>query len=282
MITYKLAIIGYPLTHSLSGVMQNAALKASGLEGEYETLETKPENLIQVIKKFKTEGYQGFNVTIPHKVPVTLFLNECDELANLTGSVNTVKILEDKSLSGYNTDVYGFIKSLPEGFSVNEESAAVLGTGGASRAIVAGLVHMGIKEIDLFSRNIIDSHETAQILRGRFPNVAINLLQNQMLANLEKYKIIVNTTPIGMRNYAESISPLSDETVETLREDALISDIVYNPFKTELIKQAARYGKKYAGGLDMLVFQGAKAFEIWTGIKPDADKMKVAALEALM
>lgn len=279
--TYKLAIIGYPLTHSLSGIMQNAALKACGFEGEYETLETKPEELISVIKKFKTQDYQGFNITIPHKVPVALFLNQFDEMANITGSVNTVKILEDKSLAGYNTDVYGFMRSIPSDFSLKNTKAAVLGTGGAARAICTGLVELGVREIDFYSRNIIDSHETAQLLRSRYDKIKINLIQNQMLSTLEEYKILVNTTPVGMKSFAQGISPLKDEVVETLKDDALICDIVYNPVKTELINQAIKFNKNYVGGLDMLVYQGAKAFEIWTGKTPDTSLMKIAVMEAL-
>jgi shikimate dehydrogenase len=279
---YKLALIGYPLGHSLSRAMQNAALKAAGLEGEYEALETRPEDLITVIKKLKTGGYKGFNVTIPHKVHITPFLESFDEMANITGSVNTVKILEDKSLEGHNTDVYGFMRSLPEDLELKGAKAAVLGTGGAARAVCAGLSLLKVAEVDFFTRNIINSHEGVQQLRGKFPALKINLLQYQMLKNLEGYKIVVNTTPVGMKSFAQGESPLCDETVATLGDSGLICDIVYNPPKTELLKQAERLGKKHIGGLDMLVHQGAKAFEIWTGHKADVAQMKIAALEGLM
>ncbi|GBF22742.1 shikimate 5-dehydrogenase [Candidatus Gastranaerophilus sp. (ex Termes propinquus)] len=281
---YKLAIIGYPLTHSLSGTMQNAALRAAGLEGEYETLETPPEDLINVIKKLKTQGYQGFNVTIPHKVPITLFLSSFDEAANVAGAVNTVKILEDKSLEGYNTDIYGFCHPLKEkNISLKSARAAVLGTGGAARAVCAGLSELGVSEIDLYSRNIIDSHKTVQLLREKFSDkVKINLLQVQILKSLENYKILINTTPVGMKNFAQGVSPLPDEVLATLGDDAVVYDLVYNPIKTELISQAEKLGKTYIGGLDMLVHQGAKAFKIWTGAEPDVQGMKIAALEKLM
>jgi shikimate dehydrogenase len=110
----KLGLIGYPLGHSLSPILYQAAFKDLGIEGEYELLETAPEDLINQIKNLKRNKYFGFNVTIPHKVPLTLFLSKYDEYVNMTGSVNTVKIEEDLTLSGYNTDVYGFCEAIPK------------------------------------------------------------------------------------------------------------------------------------------------------------------------
>lgn len=279
---YKFGIIGYPIGHSLSSVMHEAALKALGLKGEYQTLETDPEDLIDRIKYLKRDNFTGFNVTIPHKVPISLFLSQVDEFANLAGSVNTVKILEDKTLSGFNTDVYGFCKAIPEDIDLKGTHAAVFGTGGASRAVVVGLHSLGVSEITLYTRNIVDAHNTAESFRQKFPDIKINLIQNELLNTLERFSIVVNTTPLGMQSFYAGISPINEEIMNTLPKDGLIYDIVYNPLKTELINQAARCGKKYIGGLDMLVHQGARAFEIWTGMKPDTDKMKIAALEKLL
>lgn len=277
---YKFGIIGYPLGHSLSPVMHNAALKSLGLKGEYQLLETSPEDLIDRIKMLKRDNFFGFNVTIPHKVPVSLFLSKVDEYANLAGSVNTVRILEDKSLEGFNTDVYGFIKPI-ENMDLNDKKAAILGTGGASRAVIVGLKSLGISEISLYTRNIIDSHKVAESFRQKFPDLKINLVQNEFLTSLEEFSIVVNTTPLGMKGRFIDESPLSDNTVRTLSNDAIIYDIVYNPIKTKLIRQAEKAGKKCIGGIDMLVHQGARAFEIWTGNTPNTDKMKIAALEKL-
>lgn len=280
--TYKLGIIGYPISHSLSPVIHNAAFEDTGLIGGYEILETKPENLISTIKTLKTGAYSGFNVTIPHKVPITLFLTHFDEYANLSGSVNTVKIMEDKTLYGYNTDVYGFINSLPKNFDLNGARVAVIGTGGACRAICTACVTLGVEGIDLYSRNVIDSHQNADALRIRFPKIKINLMQSEMLASLRAYKLVVNTTPVGMKNFSQGNSPLTNEAIKSLDDEAIIYDVIYNPFKTELIKQAKANGKRCIGGLDMFIHQGAKAFEIWTGVKPNVDKMKIAALENLV
>ena len=278
---YKLGIIGCPLSHSLSKVMQEAALKDLGLDGCYDVLETKEEDLIQRLKFLKTQGYNGFNVTIPHKVPVSLFLSDVDEYANRIGSVNTVVINEDKTLKGYNTDVYGFMKPI-EDADLNNKKATVLGTGGAARAVVCGLVMSGIKKIDIFTRNVINSGDTVNLLKQKFPEVEIKLMQYELMQGLDDTSIVVNTTPLGMKNFRQGVFPLSEEMIKTLSNEAIVYDIVYNPIKTELIERAIKYNKKYRCGLDMLVYQGAKAFEIWTGQKPNVDKMKIAVLEELV
>ncbi len=278
---YKLALIGHPLSHSLSKVIQEAALKDVGLEGSYDVLDTESEDLIPRLKFLKTQGYKGFNVTIPHKVPVALFLSDVDEVANRVGSVNTVVINDDKSLKGYNTDVYGFMKPI-EDVNLEGKKGVVLGTGGASRAVICGLSMKGVKKIDIFSRNVIDSNENVNLMREKFPEVEIKLLQYEIMSDLKDAAIIVNTTPLGMKNFRQGVSPLSDEIVKNLPDETIIYDIVYNPIKTELIQKAIKYKKQYRCGLDMLIYQGARAFEIWTGEKPNADKMKIAALEELI
>lgn len=278
---YKFGIIGCPLSHSLSKVMHEAAFKSLNLEGSYDVLETESEDLIQRLKFLKTNGYNGFNVTIPHKIPVALFLSDVDEIANLAGSVNTVVINEDKTLKGYNTDVYGFMKPI-EDIDLKDKKAVILGTGGASRAVICGLFMKGVKKIDFYTRNVINSTESINVLRNRFKEVEIKLLQYELMSGLNDASIVVNTTPLGMKNFRQGVSPLDDNLIKTLPEDAIIYDIVYNPIKTELINKAIRHNKKYRTGLDMLVYQGAKAFEIWTGTYPNTDKMKIAALEELV
>ena len=282
--SYKLAIIGYPLSHSLSKVIHETALKNCGFEGSYDILPTEPENLVHRIKRLKVEGYNGFNVTIPHKVPITLFLSKFDTNADLIGSVNTVKITEDKNLEGSNTDIYGFVKPIPDDVKENirGRNAVVLGTGGAARAICAGLVSLGVSTITFYSRNVIDSHGHVEILRQKFPKVKIELKPYTLLDTLKGQKILVNTTPVGMKNFLEGVSPVDFQVIKTMDDDAFIYDIVYNPIKTRLIKHAQDCNIRYVGGLDMLVYQAQKAFEIWTGVTPDTAAMKIAALESLM
>lgn len=280
---YKFGLIGYPLSHSMSKIIQEAAFKSIGEEGSYDILETEQEDLIDRIKYLRAYGYQGFNVTIPLKVPITLFLSGVDNIANVAGSANTIKIMPDSSLQGYNTDVYGFVEAIPKEIQdeIKGKNIAILGNGGAARAVAVGLSILKVKKLDFYVRNIINAAEMIEMIRRNFPEVEMNCYQIDNLKNLSEYKMLVNTTPIGMKSKAMGISPIDEHIVKTLSEDAIVYDLVYNPLKTELIRIAKRNGIRTIHGLDMLIYQGAKAFEIWTGKKPDIQAMKIAALEEL-
>lgn len=279
---FKLGIIGYPLGHSISAVIQKAGLESIGLKGSYDVMETPPEDLINRIKYIKANGYNGFNVTIPLKVPMSLFLEDIDDYANIAGCVNTVKVMEDKSFYGYNTDIYGFKKAIPQDFDLNSKNASILGTGGASRAAVVGLAERGVKEIDFYTRNIINSRQTLDYVRAKFPEITFNVYQIQNIRSLEHTSIIVNATPIGMKGFMADQMPLERADLDKLNpEMTIVYDIVYNPVKTVLIQEAKKRGLKTIGGLDMLIYQAERAIEIWTGQSPDTKIMKIAALEAL-
>ena len=278
---YKLGIIGYPLGHSISAVIQKAGLESLGVEGSYDVMETPPEELINRIKYIKTNGYNGFNVTIPLKVPMSLFLDDIDDYANIAGCVNTVKVMEDRSFYGYNTDIYGFKKAIPEEVNLNGKNASILGTGGAARAAVVGLVERGIAEIDFYTRNIINSKQTLDYVRAKFPNIMFNVYQIQNIRSLEGTSIVVNATPIGMKGFMADQMPLEPADLDKLKPDTIVYDIVYNPVKTVLINEAQKRGLKTIGGLDMLIYQAERAQQIWTGQSPDVKSMKIAALEAL-
>lgn len=278
---FKLGIIGYPLGHSISAVIQKAGLKSIGLEGSYDVMETPPEDLINRIKFIKTNGYNGFNVTIPLKVPMSLFLDDIDDYANIAGCVNTVKVGDDKSFFGYNTDIYGFKKAIPETINLAGKNASILGTGGASRAAVVGLAEKGVKEIDFYTRNIINSRQTLEYVRAKFPEINFNVYQIQNIRSLEGTSIVVNATPIGMKGFMADQMPLEKTDLDKLNPATLIYDIVYNPVKTVLIQEAQKRGLQTVGGLDMLIYQAERAIEIWTGKSPDTKLMKIAALEAL-
>ncbi len=279
----KFGLIGYPLSHSMSKIIQEAAFKSVGLEGSYDILETKQEDLVSRIKYLKSGGYLGFNVTIPLKVPVILFLSEADNVANVTGSANTIKIMPDSSLKGYNTDVYGFVEAIPEKFreELEKGNTAVLGNGGAARAVGAGLSILKVKKIDFYARNIINASEMVSSLRCNFPETEMNCRQIESLKDLSGYDMLINATPVGMRSKAMGISPIKEDVIKTMNKNGIIYDVVYNPLKTELIRLAKKYNIKTVQGLDMLIYQGAKAFEIWTGKKPDTKIMKIAALEEM-
>ncbi len=277
----KLGIIGYPLGHSISAVIHKAGLASIGLEGSYDVMETPPEDLISRIKFIKSNGYDGFNVTIPLKVPMSLFLDDIDDYANIAGCVNTVKVGKDKSFYGFNTDIYGFKKAIPENIDLNGKTASILGTGGASRAAVVGLVERGIKNIDFYTRNIINSRQTLEYVRAKFPEINFNVYQIQNIRSLTASAIVVNATPIGMKGFMADQMPLERVDLDKLNLDTVIYDIVYNPVKTVLIQEAQKRGLKTIGGLDMLIYQAERAIQIWTNKNPDIKLMKIAALEAL-
>lgn len=278
---YKLGIIGYPLGHSISAIIQKAGLESMGVEGVYDIMETPPEDLINRIKYIKATGYNGFNVTIPLKVPMSLFLDDIDEYANIAGCVNTIKVMEDKSFFGYNTDIYGFKRAIPDEIDLRGKNASILGTGGASRAAVVGLAERGIKEIDFYTRNIINSRQTLEYVRAKFPEITFNVYQIQNIRSLAGTSILVNATPIGMKGFMADQMPVERVDLDKLSPDTIVYDIVYNPTKTVLIQEAQKRGLKTIGGLDMLIYQAERAMEIWTGKKPDTKIMKIAALEAL-
>lgn len=278
---YKLGIIGYPLTHSISAAIQKAGFESLGLEGSYEVLETPPEGLISRIKFLKANGYNGFNVTIPLKIPMSLFLDDIDDYANIAGCVNTVKISDDRSFIGFNTDIYGFKSAIPNNVTLKGKLASILGTGGAARAAVAGLSEKGIAKIDFYTRNIINSRQTLDYLRAQFKDIEFNVYQIQNIRSLKESDIVVNATPIGMKGFMADQMPLEPRDLRELNPDTIVYDIVYNPIKTVLLREAEKLGLRTIGGLDMLIFQAQKAIEIWTGKTPDASLMKIAALEAL-
>lgn len=278
---YKLGIIGTPLGHSISAVIQRAGLKSVGLDGTYDVLETPPEELIARIKYLKTNNYDGFNVTIPLKVPVSLFVDEIDDYANYAGCINTVKITEGRSFIGYNTDIYGFKAAIPSDIVLSGKNAAILGTGGAARAAVVGLQEKGVSRIDMYTRNIINSRQTLDYVRAKFPDIEFGVFQIQNIRSLAEYSIIINATPIGMRGFMADEMPLEQSDFDNISHSAVIYDIVYNPIKTVLIREAEKRGLRTISGLDMLIYQAQKAMEIWTGVLPDTNVMKIAALEAL-
>lgn len=280
---YKLGLIGYHLSHSISAIIHKAGLESLGIDGSYEILETPPEDLIDRIKFLKSNDYNGFNVTIPLKVPMALFLDHVDKSADISGCVNTVKIRADRTFHGFNTDIYGFQKAIPSNIQQNlkDSNVSILGTGGASRAAAVGLVELGVKQINFYSRNIINSSNMINYLRQTFPDTVFKLYQNSSTGELFNSAMIINTTPIGMKGNSADQMPLGYETLMNLEKKTVVYDVIYNPTKTLLLKKAQEHGLTTINGLDMLINQAAKAQEIWMGKLPDVDKMKIAALESL-
>lgn len=280
--TRKYALIGYPLGHSLSSFIHEAGFKSLGLKASYEILETPPETLVDRVKFFKSQGYRGFNVTIPLKLPITMFLDSVDASADIVNAVNTVVIdPQTREMRGYNTDVLGFRNAIPEDVTLCGKVAGVLGTGGAARAAITALAQAQMKEIKLFTRNVPNSLELVNYLRKTFPNVEFNTYQIERIRDLSDIDLLVNTTPIGMLGRAADFTPVEENELRTLKQGAVVYDVIYNPKKTILLKLAQKYGYRTINGVDMFIHQALAAEQIWTGRTPDFKDMKIVALENL-
>ncbi len=277
----RFALIGYPLGHSLSAVIHSAGFKSLGIDATYEILETPPDDLVYRLKFLKRHNYKGFNVTIPLKLPISLFVNEVDKYADLARAVNTVSIEKDRTLKAYNTDVIGFRRAIPKDVIIRGKKVAVLGTGGAAHAACVALVECGVDEIAFFTRNIPNSIDLMNYVRRKFPSVTFNVYQIENIRNLSEYAMLVNTTPIGMLGKAGDMMPVERYALETLDKNAVVYDVIYNPKKTVLIKEAEKLGLRFITGLDMFIYQAVAAQEIWFGKTPDFKDMKIAALENL-
>lgn len=277
----KYALIGYPLGHSLSSFIHEAGFKSLGMDSTYEILETPPDSLVDRIKFLKYNNYAGFNVTIPLKLPVTLFLNDIDVSADIVGAVNTVVINPDKTMKGYNTDVIGFRNAIPSDVTLAGKVAGVLGTGGAARAAITALAQSQVRKIKVYTRNIPNCADLMKFLREKFPLVEFEAFQIERIRDLSDINILVNTTPIGMQGKAADFTPVEENELRTLPQGAVVYDVIYNPKKTVLLKLAQKNGYRTINGVDMFIHQALAAEQIWTGKTPDFKDMKIAALENL-
>ena len=277
----KFGLIGYPLGHSISAFIHRAGFESLGINASYELLETNPEDLVDRVKFFKHEHYAGFNVTIPLKLPISLFVQEVDKYADIAGAVNTVKINSDKTFKGFNTDASGFRKAIPKDIDLKGANVALLGTGGASRAAVLALSECGVAEIGVYTRNIPNAMDYMAYMRRKFPAITFTAYQIDQVRDLSRYQMLVNTTPIGMQGRSADMTPVEEPALKTMQDGATVYDVIYNPKKTILLKTAEKLGFRTINGLDMLIYQAISAQEIWFGRAPDFNAMKIAALENL-
>lgn len=269
--TKNLAVLGYPIAHSLSPAIQNAAIRQAGLDYVYIALPVKPENLATAISGLRAMDFRGFNVTIPHKTNIIKYLDDIDATAESVGAVNTV-VNDDGKLVGYNTDVYGFMRNLREaGFDPKNKNAIVLGAGGAAKAAVQSLLMADISSVTVGARNGEKANEFIAAF-SPYQNIgAFEWQSTEFESALRRADLIVNTTPLGMHPHIESRPPLN---LAMLKTSALIYDVIYTPAQTRLLKDAASLGHPTLNGEDMLVWQGAEALRLWTGITPDIELMK--------
>jgi len=269
-------IIGYPVKHSLSPLMQTAAFKELSLDAVYVPFEVKPENLKEAVLGLKALSVKGFNITVPHKEKVIEHLDFLSEEAEFLGAVNTVKEEEGK-LTGYNTDAEGFARSLEEeGVEVEGKRVLMLGAGGAAKAVGYALLKRGAKFLSVVNRNFQRAKALGELL-GKVGNVLIYPLKESTVEVLLKdTDIIVNTTSVGMKKEDPLLFDYSK-----IPDGITVVDIIYNPCKTPLLKAAKEKGCKTINGLGMLVHQGAVAFEIWTGRRAPISVMKRVLEEEL-
>ena len=276
---YKLGVIGYPVSHSLSPRMHNAALRALHMEGDYTAISVPPDQLAVCVSELAAQGYRGFNVTIPHKQTVMRLLTALSDSARAIGAVNTV-VVEGGRLIGHNTDALGFMRGLEQsGFAPQGKSARatharathalVIGAGGAARAVVYALTQAGA-HVTVWNR----TRERAVQLADEFGmEVALHLAPPPRYGCFD---LIVNTTSVGMTPYSEE-TPL--HLIGRGFGARYVYDLVYNPRETVFLREARLIGAKAIGGLQMLVHQGAEAFRLWTGRDAPVDVMK-RAIEA--
>lgn len=269
------AVIGDPIAHSMSPAMHNDLFQAYGIDAHYQPLHVKRENLKEAVIGLKAIGIAGFNITIPHKETIIPFLDKLDPLAEAIGAVNTV-VNEDGKFVGYNTDGSGYLQGLltllPE---ITEKNILIIGAGGAARALYFTLAQAGVNRLDIYNRTTQKAEALINDCPFRVLSAAIG--KEEAEKNLADYQLLIQTTPIGMAPNIESL-PLS---LHNLKTDALVSDIIYNPLESKFLREAKNKGAKIQNGLDMFVYQGALAFEKWTGIFPNIERMKNIVLNQL-
>jgi shikimate dehydrogenase len=263
--TSLFGLIGNPVAHSLSPVMHNQAFAATGYNGIYLAFRvTEPAMAIEGIAAL---NFKGVSVTLPHKVAVMEYLDEVDETAVRIGAVNTI-VNKQGRLVGYNTDCPGALQALQTRTSIRDKSVALIGAGGAARAIGFGLMAAGGR-VTILNRTRVSGERLAADLQAQF------LPLDEWVSN--RYEILINTTPLGMHPETDA-TPIPKEK---LSKEMVVMDIVYNPLETRLLKDAAASGCLTINGAEMFVFQGAQQFELWTGQKAPVDVMRNAVLEAL-
>ncbi|PPR78776.1 MAG: Shikimate dehydrogenase (NADP(+)) [Alphaproteobacteria bacterium MarineAlpha3_Bin5] len=259
-------VIGWPIKHTLSPILHNYWLKLYKIDGAYIPIETQPENLEKAIRSLPLLGFAGANVTIPHKEIAYNIVDEATEKARRVEAVNTLIIRENGSIIGDNTDSSGFIDNLRFGLQTKldqKRPTVVIGAGGAARSVVAALLDMGMEEIRIVNRTIEKAQQFSRVFSQN-----INILPWQQLdKSLENSGLLINATPLGMQN-----RPPLDIDLKALPKDAIVTDIVYTPLKTPLLKAALKRGNKIVDGLGMLIHQAVPGFTAWYKTEPHITK----------
>lgn len=264
-------VIGHPIAHSKSPQLHGHWLKTHGLPGFYVPMDVTADDLADVIKALPKMGFVGVNITVPHKVKVMELADLVTDRASLIGAANTLIFRRDGKLHADNTDGYGFVQNLRQGapnWNPKAGPAAVLGAGGAARAVVASLLDVGVPEILIANRTRV----RAEALQSDFGK-RVRVIDWVQAGNMvEDAATVVNTTSLGMMGKPDLRVPL-----DGLQKGTLVTDLVYNPLKTGLLQEAEAMGCDTVDGLGMLLHQAVPAFERWFGVRPDVDDATRAA-----
>ena len=270
--TKLVGLLGNPLGHSFSPAMHNKAFETLGLNYFYLPIEVTAEDLPTVAAGIAKMNFAGYNITIPHKIHIMDCLDAIDPLAQAIGAVNTV-VFEDGRATGYNTDGEGFVRSLEaeSGITVDGKRLFVVGCGGAARAIAMTLAFKGASKVYLCNRTEQKAHDlTAEINSKVKPCSEVVPMDTVRIRDtIRQADVLINTTSIGMHPEEDRI-PIDGDLIPG---GMVVSDIVYNPARTKLLKIAEEKGCQIVPGLGMLVYQGAEGFRKWTGAEPPVEVM---------
>jgi len=276
--TNFICIIGHPIEHSLSPIMHNALFQDFKLDYAYLSFDVHPDNLKAAFEGIRALNIKGANVTIPHKEDSLKYMDDLELSVKKIGALNTVKN-ENGKLIGRNTDVLGAKKALEDAkFDLKQKKVMVLGAGGAARAVIYAIKDE-INELIIINRTYKKAKALAEeIKKDNTIKIEAHEYNQHSITNLvQSIDILINTTPVGMYPDIKT-SPLPKQA---LHERLCVFDVIYNPLKTQLLKDASSKGCKILGGLDMLINQGALAFEWWTSKKPNIKFMKAKIIEFL-
>jgi len=256
--TQLYTLVGYPVSHSISPVIQNSIFAAKQLNSKYITLKITPENLGEAVTLLR-DNFRGLNVTIPHKQGIMKYLDVIDAKALLCGAVNTVKN-EEGRLMGFNTDGYGFMKAFEcLNVDIAHKDVLLIGAGGGARAVLCELLQNHC-HVTIINRTLGKAQKLQDELSGHFPgSLTIISEWDQLQAS---YDCLVNSTPVGMYPNIDK-SPIQHEYLSRFK---IVYDLVYNPHQTQLLTDAKRYGCTIINGLPMLFYQAVEANRIWTGL----------------
>jgi shikimate dehydrogenase len=272
-------VLGYPVKHSLSPAMHNAAFAHLKINAEYRLFEVKPQELDPFLSSLVQgeKDIRGLNVTVPYKEKVLEFVKLKPDSLYLKklGAVNTI-VSEEGTYCGYNTDIFGFLQHLKEHIEPKEKRVAILGAGGACRAVSFALALAKAKEIAIFDIDAGKAAKVIMMLKGLFPALPVSQASNLEALAIEDKDILINATPVGLKE--SEPSPVKEEF---LHQGLLVYDLIYNPQETKLLALARKKGARTANGLGMLLYQGALSFKLFTGQDAPLEVMRKALKEGV-